>query len=89
MPSRLRTLGGLDTGMLWGSLGLSLLVLVAGTVLVPALSLRDALLAILVGGVFGNVLLGLVALIGADAGMPAMVLCARRSAARAPGRRPH
>lgn len=74
VPSRLRTLGALDTGMLWGSLGLSLLVLVAGTVLVPALSLRDALLAILVGGVFGNVLLGLAALIGADAGMPAMVL---------------
>ena len=74
VPSRLRTLGAVDTGMLWGSLGLSLLVLVAGTVLVPALSLRDALLAILVGGVFGNVLLGLAALIGADAGMPAMVL---------------
>jgi NCS1 family nucleobase:cation symporter-1 len=60
--------------MLWGSLGLSLLVVVAGTTLVPALSLPDALLAILVGGVFGNVLLGLAAAIGADAGVPAMVL---------------
>ncbi|HET7572867.1 MAG TPA: cytosine permease [Gaiellaceae bacterium] len=74
VPERLRTLGTLDNGMLWGSLGLSLLVLVAGTVLVPALSLKQALLAILVGGVFGNVLLGLAALIGADAGMPGMVL---------------
>ncbi len=74
VPERLRTLGALDTTMLWGSLGLSLLVLVAGTVLVPALSLKQALLAILVGGVFGNVLLGLAALIGADAGVPAMVL---------------
>src|SRR5436305_12480344 len=60
--------------MLWSSLGLSLLVLVAGTVLVPALSLPDALLAILIGGIFGNVLLGLAALPGAEAGVPAMVL---------------
>src|SRR4051794_30857311 len=60
--------------MLWSSLGLSLLVLVAGTVLVPALSLPDALLAILVGGIFGNVLLGLAALLGAEARVPAMVL---------------
>jgi putative hydroxymethylpyrimidine transporter CytX len=70
----LRTLGLLDTGMLWSSLGLSLLVLVAGVFLVPALSLPDALLAILVGAVFGNVLLGLAAMVGADARVPAMVL---------------
>ena len=74
VPDRLRTLGLLDTGMLWASLGLSLLVLVAGTVLVPALSLREALLAILVGGLFGNALLGAAAWIGAEARVPAMVL---------------
>jgi nucleobase:cation symporter-1, NCS1 family len=74
VPPRLRTLGLLDTGMLWTSLGLSLLVLVAGTVLVPALSLREALLAILVGGLFGNALLGAAAWIGAEARVPAMVL---------------
>jgi nucleobase:cation symporter-1, NCS1 family len=74
VPERLRTLGGLDTTMLWGSLGLSLLVLVAGAVLVPALSLRDALLAILVGGLIGNAMLGLAGLIGADGRVPAMVL---------------
>jgi putative hydroxymethylpyrimidine transporter CytX len=74
VPERLRTLGLLDTAMLWTSLGLSLLVLVAGTVLVPALSLRDALLAIVVGGLFGNALLGAAAWIGADARVPAMVL---------------
>ncbi len=74
VPDRLRTLGGVENGMLWGSLGLSLLVVVAGTYLVPALSLRDALLAILAGGVFGNLLLGLAGAIGADAGVPAMVL---------------
>jgi nucleobase:cation symporter-1, NCS1 family len=74
VPERLRTLGGLENGMLWSSLGLSLLVLVAGAFLVPSLSLPEALLAILVGGVFGNALLGCAAAIGAEAGVPAMVL---------------
>jgi putative hydroxymethylpyrimidine transporter CytX len=74
VPERLRTLGALENGMLWSSLGLSLLVLVAGAFLVPALSLPDALLAILVGGVFGNALLGFAAAIGAEARVPAMVL---------------
>src|SRR5579864_4629154 len=40
----------------------------------PALSLPKALLAILVGAVVGNVLLGLAALIGVDGRVPAMVL---------------
>jgi putative hydroxymethylpyrimidine transporter CytX len=74
VPERLRTLGGLENGMLWSSLGLSLLVLVAGTLLVPALSLPEALLAILVGGILGNALLGGAAAIGAEASVPAMVL---------------
>src|SRR6201997_1269383 len=74
VPERLRTLGGLENGMLWSSLGLSLLVLVAGAFLVPGLSLPEALLAILVGGIFGNALLGWAAGIGAEAGVPAMVL---------------
>src|SRR4051794_21321323 len=74
VPDRLRTFGALDNALLWSSLGLSLLVLVAGTVLVPALSLPQALLAIVVGGIFGNALLGAAALIGAEARVPAMVL---------------
>ena len=74
VPERLRVLGLLDTGLLWGNLGVSLLVLVAGTYLVPALSLREAFLAILVGSLIGNAMLGLAALIGADARVPAMVL---------------
>ena len=74
VPERLRVLGLFDTGLLWSSLGLSLLVLVAGTYLVPALSLRDAFLAILVGGVVGNAMLGFAGLIGAQARVPAMVL---------------
>ena len=47
VPARLQVLGGVETGLLWGNLGVSLLVIVAGAVLVPALSLPDALVAIL------------------------------------------
>ena len=67
VPERLRVLGLLDTGLLWGSLGVSLLVLVAGTYLVPALSLPEAFLAILVGSLIGNAMLGVAGMIGADA----------------------
>ena len=74
VPERLRVLGVLDTGLLWGNLGVSLLVLVAGTYLVPALSLPQAFLAIAVGSLVGNAMLGVAGLIGADGRVPAMVL---------------
>lgn len=74
VPERLRVLSGIDTGLLWGNLGVSLLVIVAGAVLVPALSLPDALLAIAVGCVLGNLMLGVAGAIGADARVPSMVL---------------
>jgi NCS1 family nucleobase:cation symporter-1 len=74
VPQRLRVLGLADNLLLWFNLGISLLVLVAGTYLVPALSLRDALIAIVVGGVIGNVMLGAAGAIGAQARVPAMVL---------------
>ena len=74
VPPRLRVLGLLDQGLLWGNLGVSLLVLVAGPYLVPALSLPEAFLAIVIGGLIGNAMLGTAALIGADARVPAMVL---------------
>jgi NCS1 family nucleobase:cation symporter-1 len=72
VPERLRVLGLLDTNLLWTNLGISLLVLV-----LPAyfdLSLRDALAATLVGGLIGNLMLAVAALIGADARVPTMVL---------------
>ena len=74
VPERLRTLGLADQPALWGNLGVSLLVLVIGALLVPALTLRDALLAILVGGLIGNAMVGTAGLIGADARVPSMVL---------------
>jgi NCS1 family nucleobase:cation symporter-1 len=74
VPERLRVLGGLDLGLLWGNLGVSLLVIVAGAVLVPALSLPSALLAVLVGCLVGNLMLAAAGAIGAQARVPAMVL---------------
>ena len=74
VPERLRVLGTLDTGLLFGNLGVSLLVIVAAAALVPALSLPDALLAILIGCVIGNAMLGVAGAIGTDARVPGMVL---------------
>ncbi|MDX6504736.1 MAG: nucleobase:cation symporter, family [Gaiellaceae bacterium] len=72
VPERLRVLGGLDTLLLWTNLGISLLVLVAASYF--GLSLKQALLATLVGGVIGNSMLAVAALIGADARVPTMTL---------------
>lgn len=72
VPKRLRVLGVYDSFLLWTSFGISILVLVSAAYL--GLSLRQALLATLVGGLIGNTMLGLAGLIGADARVPAMVL---------------
>jgi putative hydroxymethylpyrimidine transporter CytX len=72
VPQRLRVLGFVDTTLLWTNLGISLLVLV-----LPAyfdLDLKRALLATVVGGVIGNGMLAVAALIGADGRVPTMVL---------------
>ena len=74
VPERLRVLGFFDSLLLWGNLSVSLLVIVAGALLVPALSLPKALLAIVVGALIGNTLLGVAAAIGADGRVPGMVL---------------
>src|SRR6478672_290318 len=74
VPERLRVLGLFDLTLLWGNLSVSLLVIVAAAGLVPMLSLPQALLAIVIGGVAGNVLLGLAGAIGADARVPGMVV---------------
>ena len=72
VPDRLRVLGLLDTFLLWSNLGISLLVLVAASYF--GLSLKQALLATIVGGLIGNAMLGLAAWIGAQARVPTMVL---------------
>jgi nucleobase:cation symporter-1, NCS1 family len=74
VPPELRVLGLLDQAVLWGNLGISLLVLVAGALLVPALGLWSALVATVVGAAIGNALLGLAAVPASETGVPTMVL---------------
>jgi putative hydroxymethylpyrimidine transporter CytX len=81
VPTELRQLGLFDGLLLWANLSVSLLVIVAGALLVLpasqyglALSLPEALGAIAAAAVVGNLMLGLGGLIGADARVPAMVL---------------
>jgi NCS1 family nucleobase:cation symporter-1 len=81
VPDRLRVLGFLDGFLLWANLSVSLLVIVAGAFLVLpadefglALSLPQAVAAIVAAAFVGNLLLALGGLIGADARVPTMVL---------------
>jgi len=69
-----RRLSGLDFAVLWGDLGIGLLVLVTGALLVPALGLPTALLAIVVGSILGCLPLAFVGRAGAREGLPGMVL---------------
>ena len=75
VPERLRVLGLLDTTLLWTNLGVSLLVLVAASYFgFLGLTLKEALLATIVGAVIGNAMLAGAAAIGTDARVPTMVL---------------
>jgi putative hydroxymethylpyrimidine transporter CytX len=81
VPARLRQLGTFDGFLLWANLSVSLLVIVAGAFLVlPSnqhglgLTLPVALGAIAAAAVVGSLMLGVGGLIGADAGVPAMVV---------------
>ena len=73
VPSDRRPLNGLDVGVLWGNLGITFTLPIVGAFLVPALSFKQALLAILVGAIIGNLMLAAAGRIGADTGAPAMV----------------
>jgi len=73
VPPESRTLGGGGFGILWFDLGVGLLVLVAGSLLVPALGLRAALLATVIGSVIGSALLAVAGRVGSDTGVPTMV----------------
>ncbi len=74
VPPGRRALSGFDLAILWGDLGVGLLVLVTGGLLVPALSFTAALAAIVVGSVIGSAALGVTAAIGAREGVPTMAL---------------
>ncbi|MFQ6015850.1 MAG: putative hydroxymethylpyrimidine transporter CytX [Anaerolineae bacterium] len=74
IPKEHRSLRFLDYFVLWSSLGVGLLVLEAGALLVPGLSLGQALLAIIIGTVIGNLLLALAGAVGSDNAIPTMVM---------------
>jgi nucleobase:cation symporter-1, NCS1 family len=74
VPSHLRQLGTFDTAALWGNLGISLLLPIVAAFLVPGLSFAQAVGAIVVGVVIGNLMLAYAGRIGAATGAPAMVL---------------
>lgn len=73
VPPDRRPLNGLDVGVLWGNLGITLTLPVVGAFLVPALSFKQALLAIVVGALIGNLMLAAAGRVGAETGAPAMV----------------
>jgi len=74
VPEKHRVLGFFDYFALWSSLGMGLLVLLAGTLLVPGLGLGQALVAILIGTTLGVLLLALAGVVGSDNAIPTMVL---------------
>lgn len=74
VPSGERHLSALDLGVLWGDLGVGLLVLVTGALLVPGLGFGMAVVAIVVGSIIGVGMLTLMAVAGAQHGLPSMVL---------------
>lgn len=73
VPPAQRRLRLTDYIILWADLGVGLLVLIAGSLLVPGLGLSQALVAIVVGTLIGNLLLALAGVVGSDTGAPAMV----------------
>jgi putative hydroxymethylpyrimidine transporter CytX len=74
IPRQQRQLSGFDLAVLWGDLGIGLLVLVTGALLVPALGFYTAMVAIVTGSIVGVALLAVGAVAGAQHGVPTMVL---------------
>lgn len=74
VPQHHRRLSAVDMAVLWGDLGIGLLVLVTGALLVPGLGFMAALGTIVLGSVIGVGMLSLGAAAGAQHGVPTMVL---------------
>ncbi len=72
VPAERRAFGARDAFSLWFSLGIGLLVLQAGALLVPALSLPMALAAIVLGSLLGALLLAAAGVVGTDTGLSAV-----------------
>lgn len=73
VPIEAKTLRFIDYLVLWSSLGVGLLVFLAGSLLYPSLSMIEALIASLIGSIIGSVLLASAGVIGSRYGIPTMV----------------
>ena len=73
VPSEKRILGSLDYFVLWSSLAVGLLVLQAGGLLIPGLSLIEAIGVAVVGSIVGSLMLALAGGLGSKYGIPTMV----------------
>jgi nucleobase:cation symporter-1, NCS1 family len=74
VPADRRVLSALDVAVLWGDLGIGLLVLVTGALLVPGLGFSQAVAVVVLGSVVGVLMLALASAAGAQYGVPTMVL---------------
>ena len=74
IPTTERRLRAVDLAVLWGDLGIGLLVLVTGALLVPGLGFWPAFGVIVVGSVIGVALLAAVGSVGTREGIPTMAL---------------
>lgn len=77
VPPGVRRLRLLDHLVLWSSLNVGLLALVAGSFVVPVLSVGAAIGALTLGSLLGAVVLAAIAWLGARDGVPGMVLLRR------------
>ncbi len=68
-----RILRAIDFFFLWFSLGVGLLVLQAGALMIPSLTIEQAFLVSLSGSILGSFLLALAGSIGSKYGVPTMV----------------
>jgi len=74
IPQNGRIYGFWDHFAIWFGADMGIAVFWAGSLLTPGLSLSDAILATIVGLAVGNLLMGLIGLMGARTGVPTMVL---------------
>jgi putative hydroxymethylpyrimidine transporter CytX len=77
VPAERRTLGLVDQGALWANLGVSLVGVVTGASLVPAIGFDRAVVVVLVGGLVGGLFLGASAHLGATTALPGMAILRR------------
>ncbi|MEM3578424.1 MAG: cytosine permease [Candidatus Bathyarchaeia archaeon] len=73
VPAEKKILGSFDYFILWSSLAVGLLVLQAGGLLVPGLSLSEAVIVTVLGSVIGSLMLALAGGLGSRYGIPTMV----------------